>query len=89
MNMGARGSAVWGAKLGSDGSPRCGKQAQGENWGTAGRVIIQASPVTLLSERAINLVLLCNGLEISDLCFSLREIVLAFWAEGRLIIVSA
>ena len=47
MNRGARGSAVWGAKLGSDGSPRCGKRAQGENRGTAGRMILQGSPGTL------------------------------------------
>jgi hypothetical protein len=89
MNMGARDSAVWGAKLGSDGSPRRAKRVQGENRGTAWRVILQASPATLPSERTMNLVLLCNGLEINDLCFSLREIVLASGAEGWLIIVSA
>ena len=89
MNRGARGSADWGSKLGSDGSPRCGKRAQGENRGTAGRVILQASPETLPSERAMNLALLCNSLEINDLCFSLRAIVPASWAEGWLIILSA
>ena len=52
---GARGSTVWGAKLGSDGSPRRGRRVKGQSRGTAWRVILQASPVTIPSERAMNL----------------------------------
>jgi hypothetical protein len=47
---GASGSTVWGAKLGSDGSPRRGRRVKGQSQGTAWRVILQASPVTLPSE---------------------------------------
>src|ERR1039457_5342813 len=50
-----RASAVWGAKLGSDGSPRRGRQAKDQNRDTAWRVILQASPVTIPSKRAKNL----------------------------------
>jgi hypothetical protein len=87
--IGARSSAVWGAKLGSDGSPRRGRRVKSQSRGTAWRVILQASPVTLPSERAMNRVLLSKGLEINDLCSSLRETVPSFWAEGELIIMSA
>src|ERR1035437_9871015 len=51
---GARGSTVWGAKLDSDGSPRRGRRGKGQSRGTAWRVILQASPVTIPSERAMN-----------------------------------
>jgi hypothetical protein len=34
-----RGSTVWGAKLGSDGSPRGGRRVKGQSRGTAWRVI--------------------------------------------------
>src|ERR1035441_3234603 len=51
----ARGSAVWGAKLGSDGPPRRGRRVKGQSRGTAWRVILQASPVTTPAERAMNL----------------------------------
>ena len=54
----------------------------GQSWGTAWRVIFQASPVTSPSARAVNRVLLSKGLEINDLCSSLREMVAASWAEG-------
>ena len=64
---GARGSVVWGGKLGSDGSPRRGRRVQGQSRGTAWRVILQARPVTLTSARAMNRVLLSKGLEINDL----------------------
>jgi hypothetical protein len=67
---GARGSTVWGAKLGSDGSPRRGRRVKGQSRGTDGRGILQASPVTLPSARAMNRVLLSKGLEINDLCSS-------------------
>ena len=87
--QGARSSTVWGAKLGSDGSPRRGRRVKGQSRGTAGRIIHQASPVTLPSERAKNRVLLSKGLEINDLCSSLRETVPSFWTEGELIIMSA
>jgi hypothetical protein len=56
----ARGSTVWGAKLGSDGSPRRGRPVKGQSRGTAWRVILQASPVTLPSERAMNRGLACD-----------------------------
>jgi hypothetical protein len=55
---GQRRSAARGAKLGSDGSPRRGRRVKGQSRGTAGRVILRASPVTLPSERAMNRVLL-------------------------------
>ena len=35
---GARGTTLWGAKLGSDGSPRRGRQLKGQSRGTAWRV---------------------------------------------------
>jgi hypothetical protein len=54
------------------GGPRDGRVRIGAIGGqrrdTAWRVILQASPVTLLSERAMNRVLLSKGLEINDLC---------------------
>jgi hypothetical protein len=62
-NRGLRGSAVWGAKLGSDGSPRRGRRVKGQSRGTGGRVILQARPVTILSERPMNRLLLAEGLE--------------------------
>ena len=83
------GSPVWGAKVGSDGSPRCGRRVRGQRRGTAWRVILQANPETLPSERAMNRVLLSKGLEISNLCSSLREIMPSSWAQGGLIIMSA
>jgi hypothetical protein len=86
---GARGLAIWGAKVGSDGSPRHGSRVESLSRGTAGRVIYQASPVTIQSERAMNRVLLSKGLETNDLCSSLREIVPSSWVEGGLIIMSA
>jgi hypothetical protein len=49
---GVSGSTVWGAKLGSDGSPRRGRRVKGQSRSTAGCVSFQASPVTLPSERA-------------------------------------
>jgi hypothetical protein len=66
--QGARGSTVWGAKLGSEGLPRRGKRVKGQSRGTAWRVILQASPVTLPSARAMSRVGLSEGLEINDLC---------------------
>jgi hypothetical protein len=36
---GARGATLWGAKLGSDGSPRGGRRVKGQSRGTAWRVI--------------------------------------------------
>jgi hypothetical protein len=42
----ASGSAVWGAKLGSEGSPRRGRRVKGQSRGTAWRVILQARPAT-------------------------------------------
>src|ERR1035438_7507124 len=51
---GTRGSTVWGAKLGSDGSPRRGRRVKGQGRGTAWRVTLQASSVTIPSERARN-----------------------------------
>jgi hypothetical protein len=53
-NRGPEGSTVWGAKLGSDGSPRRGRRVKGQSRGTAWRVILQARPATLPSERAMN-----------------------------------
>ena len=53
-NRGPEGSTVWGAKLGSDGSPRGGRRVKGQSRGTAWRVILQARPATLPSERAMN-----------------------------------
>jgi hypothetical protein len=64
-------------------------RVKGESRGTAWRVILQARPVTLPSERAINRVLLSKGLKINDLCSSLREFVPSSWAEGWLIIMSS
>jgi hypothetical protein len=84
---GARGSAVWGAKLGSDGSPRRGRRVKGQSRATVGRVILPANPLTRPSERAMNRALLSKDLEINDLCSRLREMVP--WAEGGLIIMSA
>jgi hypothetical protein len=55
----ARGSTVWGSKLGSDGSPRCGRRVEGQSRGTAWHVILQATSVTISSERAMNRVLYC------------------------------
>src|ERR1017187_5766333 len=48
--LGARGSATWGAEIGSEESPRYVKAAIGESRGTAWRLILQDSPVTLPSE---------------------------------------
>jgi hypothetical protein len=70
---GARGSTVWGAKLSSDGSPRHGKRVKGQSRATAGHVILQASPVTIPSARAMNRVWLSEGLELNDLGSRLRE----------------
>ena len=59
-----RGSTVWVAELGSDGSPRRGRQVKkGRSRCTAWRVIRQAIPVAISSERAMNRVLLSKGLE--------------------------
>jgi hypothetical protein len=55
---GASGSAVWGAKLGSEGSPRRERRVKGQSRGTAWRLILQASPVTIPSAGAMNRVLL-------------------------------
>jgi len=52
-NRGQRLDSVWGAKLGSDGSPRRGRRVQGQSRGTARRGVLQASPVTLPSGRAM------------------------------------
>src|ERR1035437_1239330 len=54
-----QGSTVWGAKLGSDGSPRRRRRVNvnGQSRGTAWRMILLASPLTMPSERAINRVL--------------------------------
>jgi hypothetical protein len=68
-----RGPETWGAKLGSAGSPRRGTRVKGQSRGTAWRVILQASPVTIPSERAMNRVWLSQGLELNDLCSRLRE----------------
>ena len=54
---GARGSTVWSAKLGSDGAPRRGRGVMGQDRGTSWRVILQASPVAIPSDRAMNRVL--------------------------------
>src|ERR1019366_5444817 len=51
---GARSSRVWGAKLGSDGSRRRGRRVKGQSRGTAWRVILKASPATILSAGAKN-----------------------------------
>src|ERR1019366_5454505 len=56
-NRGPEGSTVWGAKLGSDGSPRRGRRVKGQSRGTAWRVILPASLVTLPLERGMNRVL--------------------------------
>ena len=85
---GARGSTVWGAKLDSDGSPRRGRRVKGQSRGTARRVILQASPVTTPSARAMNRALLSKGLELKDLCSGLRDMVPS-WAEAGLIIMSS
>ncbi len=47
---GVGGSTIWARKLGSDGPPRRGRRVNGRSRGTAWRVILQASPVTLTSE---------------------------------------
>ena len=85
----ARGSEVWGARPGSDGSPKRGRRLKGRSRGTAWRVSLRASRVTHPSAKAMNRVLPSKGLEINDLCSSLREMVPASWAEGGLIIMSA
>ena len=57
------GSAVSGAKLRSEGSPRRGKQANGQSRGTVSGLIRQRkSPVTIPSARAMNRVLLSKRL---------------------------
>ena len=41
--QGTRGSAVWGAKLGSDGSPRRGRRVKGQSRGDrSGRLVLWA-----------------------------------------------
>ena len=50
----ASGSAVWGAKLGSDGSPRRGRRLKAQSRGTAWRMILQASPVIIPPKTARN-----------------------------------
>jgi hypothetical protein len=54
---------VWGAKLGSDGSPGRGRRVKGQSRGTAGGEILRARPVTLPSARAMKRALLSKGLE--------------------------
>jgi hypothetical protein len=49
---GAGGSTVWGATPGSDVSRRRGRRVKGQSRGTAWRVILMASQVTIPSERA-------------------------------------
>jgi len=63
-----------------------GRRVKGQSRGTAWRVILQASPITIPSERALNRALLAKGLEISGLRSSLREMEPS-WAEGGLIIM--
>jgi hypothetical protein len=52
--IGGRGSAVWDAKLGSDESPRRGRQVKGQSRGTAWRAILQEIPVTIPPKKAKN-----------------------------------
>ena len=65
---GARGSTVWGAKLGSDEAPRRWRRVKGRSRATAWRVILQASLVTLPSERAMNRVLAIYALSFALPC---------------------
>ena len=80
------GLGCWGAKLGSEESPRRGRQGKGQ---TAWRVILQAIPVTIPAGRAMNQVLLSKGLEINDLYSSLHERAPSSWPDGWLIIMSS
>jgi hypothetical protein len=62
---GASGLGGLGAKMGSDGSRKRGRWVKGQRRGTAWRVMLHASPVTIPSETAGNRFFLARVLEAS------------------------